>query len=129
MDNWESYYTIPRRVCTGGPQVGYAEPMARKTVPADPPALLLDDETIEEILARLRRVEGQVRAIQRMITERRDCHAIAQQMAAARSAMERATIQLMTTSMAQCLRPKGDNKRVDERELQRLTDTFIKLLA
>ena len=106
--------------------------MARKAtsgVSAFEQPLRIDDETVREILARLRRVEGQVRAVQRMITERRDCHAIAQQMSAARSALERATVQLMATSMAQCLRPNGDRAQVDERELHRLTETFVKLLS
>lgn len=106
--------------------------MARKTAPAPAAGeqtLQIDDETVQEILGRLRRVEGQVRAVQRMISERRDCHAIAQQMSAARSALERATVQLMATSMAQCLRPNGKTVAVDERELHRLTETFVKLLS
>lgn len=94
--------------------------------PARDGALALGDEAVEEILARLRRVEGQVRAVQRMIAERRDCHAIAQQMSAARSALERAMVQLMAKSMAQCLKPAGV---ADERELNRLTETFTKLLG
>lgn len=108
--------------------------MARTRAAADPakrpaktePSLSIRDETADEIVARLRRVEGQVRAVQRMIAERRDCHAIAQQMAAARSALDRATVQLMASSMAECLRPGGS---VDERELSHLTETFIKLLS
>lgn len=63
-----------------------------------------------------------------MIDQRRDCHAIAQQMAAAKAALERATITLMTSSMVQCLRP-GKNGVVDQAELSRLTDTFVKLLG
>jgi len=103
--------------------------MARKTAAPAEQQLQIDDETVHEILARLRRVEGQVRAVQRMIEERRDCHAIAQQMSAARSALERATVQLMASSMAQCLRPNGKAATVDERELHRLTETFVKLLS
>ena len=91
--------------------------------------LQIDDETVRTILARLRRVEGQVRAIQRMITERRDCHAIAHQMSAARAALDRATVQLMATSMAQCLRSTDNSSGIDDLELHRLTDTFIKLLS
>jgi len=99
-----------------------------KTSAAPEASLALDDATTADILARLRRVEGQVRAVQRMIDQRRDCHAIAQQMAAAKAALERATIQLMTSSMVQCLRP-GKNGIVDQAELTRLTDTFVKLLG
>lgn len=88
--------------------------------------LRLSEEVVNQILGRLRRVEGQVQAVQRMIAERRDCHSIAQQMSAARSALERATVQLMASSMADCLRPNGS---VDEQELAHLTDTFVKLLS
>lgn len=106
--------------------------MARKTPSAQgkraraAQELQLGDEVVEQIQGRLRRVEGQVAAIQRMIAERRDCHAIAQQMSAARAALDRAAVQLMAQSMAQCLQPNGS---IDEHELHDLTETFIKLLA
>ncbi len=87
--------------------------------------LQIDPSAAREITARLARVEGQVRAIQRMIDERRDCHSIVQQLSAARTALERATAQLMVSSLAQCLRSSKVN---DEAEVRRLTDTFIKLL-
>lgn len=95
---------------------------ARKTKATG--SLRISEEALEQIQGRLRRVEGQVAALQRMLAERRDCHAIAQQMAAARAALDRATVQLMTTSMVECVRPGGDPE-----ELSRLTDTFVKLLS
>ncbi len=91
-------------------------------------ALNLDAATTAKLRARLHRIEGQVRAISRMIEERRDCHAIAHQMGAAKSALERATVQLMTSSLVQCLRPNG-RREPDRRELVRLTDTFTKILG
>ena len=90
--------------------------------------LEIEEETANDIILRLRRVEGQVRAIEKMIEERRDCHAIAQLMGAAKSALERATVQLMTASMAGCL-SNGRNGAYDQRELARLTDTFVKILG
>ncbi len=93
-----------------------------------PDTLDLDPETTRQILARLGRVEGQVRAIARMIEQKRDCHAIAQQMGAAKSALERATLQLMASSLVQCIRPKGDLD-FDQKEVTRLTDTFVKILG
>lgn len=91
-----------------------------------PQELQLDEDVVQQIQGRLRRVEGQIAAIQRMISERRDCHAIVQQMSAARAALDRAAVQLMAQSMARCLRPNGS---VDEHELNNLTETFVKLLA
>ena len=90
------------------------------------PVLRISEEALEQIQGRLRRVEGQIQAVQRMLAERRDCHAIAVQMAAARAALDRATVQLMTTSMTECLRPNG---HVDNDEMARLTETFVKLLS
>ena len=66
--------------------------------------LEIDDAAVHDIMARLARVEGQVRAVQRMLDERRDCHAIVQQLGAASTALERATAQLMVSSLAQCIR-------------------------
>lgn len=104
--------------------------MAARRAVAQPEAdaLRVPETVATEVTMRLRRVEGQVRAVQRMIAERRDCHAIVQQMAAARAALERATVQLMATSMAECIRPRADGG-IDEAELKRLTDTFVKLLG
>ncbi len=90
------------------------------------PALRLSSETIDQITARLHRVEGQIRAVARMIEERRDCHEIAHQMAAASAALTRATVQLMTESMVQCVREAGP---AEAGEIDRLSETFIKLLT
>ena len=99
---------------------------AAKPRAGDRPALRLSAETVDQITARLHRVEGQVRAVARMIEERRDCHEIAQQMAAASAALTRATVQLMTASMVQCVRDAGP---AEAGEIDRLSETFIKLLT
>lgn len=91
-------------------------------------ALSLDAPATSDLLARLHRIEGQVRAIAGMIEDRRDCHAIAQQMGAAKSALVRATVHFMTTSLIQCIRP-NERGEVDQRELSRLTNTFVKILG
>ena len=88
----------------------------------------LDAATAGDVLMRLRRVEGQIQGIGRMIEQGRDCHAIAQQMGAAKAALERATVQLMSSSLVQCLKP-GKNGSIDQQEIARLTDTFAKILG
>lgn len=100
---------------------------ARKSVPRAGEAVLeIDDGAVRSIIARLARVEGQVRAVQRMLDERRDCHAIVQQLGAARTALEHATAQLMVSSLAQCIRNAKNGN--DEVEIQKLMATFTKLL-
>jgi DNA-binding FrmR family transcriptional regulator len=52
---------------------------------------IADHETKARILQRLRRIEGQVRGVQGMLEEERDCHEIMQQLAAVHSAMQGAS--------------------------------------
>ena len=61
--------------------------MTTKLAPT--PALPLGPEE-EKLLKRLRRIEGQVRGIQKMVEEGRDCHDILTQFAAVRSALDTA---------------------------------------
>ncbi len=89
--------------------------------------LAVSDDVLEQLQARLRRVEGQVRGIQRMLDERVHCHDVLQQMSAARTALERTMVTLMVESLAQCLQPV-DDRRVDQAELRRLSESFVKML-
>lgn len=59
-------------------------------------------ELDEKILKRLRRIEGQIRGLQRMIEEGRDCHDILIQFSGARSALDAAGEQLLEQYVAGC---------------------------
>ena len=48
-----------------------------------------------QVLARLKRAEGQVRAIVNMVEQEEDCERVAQQLSAARKALDRAFYDLM----------------------------------
>ena len=55
----------------------------------------------KDLLNRLARIEGQLRGVQRLIALAAvpaDCDAVAQQMAAARKALDRSFVQLLTSS-------------------------------
>ena len=51
--------------------------------------------------ARLARIEGQVRAVRRMIGEDQPCESIAQQLAAARKALDRAFYEMVSCMIRQ----------------------------
>jgi DNA-binding FrmR family transcriptional regulator len=56
----------------------------------------------KDLLHRLARVEGQLRGVQKLIakaTEPADCDGIAQQMSAARKALDRSFVNLLTSAM------------------------------
>ena len=55
------------------------------------------------LLNRLRRIEGQVRGLQRMIEEGRDCVDVVTQLAAVRAALDRAGQHIVTASLRSCL--------------------------
>jgi CsoR family transcriptional regulator, copper-sensing transcriptional repressor len=64
---------------------------------------------------RLRRIEGQVRGVQSMVTEERDCREILQQLTAVRSAVNSVTQLLMQEYATDCVL-NLDNKGQEERE-------------
>jgi DNA-binding FrmR family transcriptional regulator len=57
----------------------------------------------EEMLKRLKRIEGQVRGVQKMIEEDRDCHEVVQQLAAVKSAVQGASLVFMKDYASDCL--------------------------
>jgi DNA-binding FrmR family transcriptional regulator len=64
------------------------------------------DDSMQAILRRLHRIEGQIRGINRMIQESKDCEDILTQVAAARSALDRVGIHIITHRMKECLADK-----------------------
>lgn len=64
---------------------------------------LIDAEKKKALRARLARVEGQLRGVQRLIEEDADCEKIAQQLAAARKALDKSFF-----SMVGCMIEQGD---------------------
>ncbi|MHB1296836.1 MAG: metal-sensitive transcriptional regulator [Anaerolineae bacterium] len=78
-----------------------------------------------ELLSRLRRVEGQIRGIQRMIEEERDCEAIVTQIMAARAAMDKVSLLIASHHIEQCLaNPDGG---ADPARMRRMIEFFLKL--
>jgi DNA-binding FrmR family transcriptional regulator len=81
---------------------------------------LKSPELQSDLTVRLRRIEGQVRGVQRMIEEDRECPDILQQMAAIRSAVHQASLVLARAYMA---------KRLSEPAPEDLEVTLDKLMA
>ncbi len=71
-----------------------------------------------EITTRLRRVEGQIRGLQRMVDEERDCETILVQLMAARSALDKVGLLIVSNYIDECL-PDEDPK-VKERAIRPL---------
>lgn len=63
----------------------------------------LPEETVADLTRRLRRAEGQLRGVQQMLAEGRDCRDIAQQLSAATKALQRTGFVLMTAGLTWCV--------------------------
>ena len=63
----------------------------------------LPKSTIDDLLQRLRRVEGQVRGIQQMLTDGRECRDVVTQISAARKALDQAGFKLVASGLTYCL--------------------------
>ena len=81
----------------------------------------VDSAQLADVLGRLRRVEGQIGGIIRMIEEGRDCADVVTQLAAASRALDKAGFKIIATGMRQCM-VQGDEgtRRINADELERL---------
>lgn len=75
-------------------------------------------ETSADVIKRLRRLEGQIRGLQRMVEEGSECRDIVTQLAAAKGALDRVGFKLMTAALMDA------DQDTDRDELERL---FLKL--
>ena len=71
-----------------------------------------DEMTKGMLLKRLRRIEGQVRGLEKMITDDRDCESLVTQMAAVRSAIESVGALVLNNYMNLCFQ-KGAETELD----------------
>ncbi len=74
----------------------------------------LDVTTQQDILKRLKRIEGQARGIQRMVEDGRACQDIMQQTAALRAAAHALSIQIVENYALHCLRESGDAQSLEQ---------------
>lgn len=76
--------------------------------------------TTVDIVKRLRRAEGQLSGVIRMIEGGRDCEDIVTQLAAVSKALDRAGYKIIATGLRQCLTSDGPDAEVDEAKLEKL---------
>ena len=65
------------------------------TLTATEPQVFVTEADRKKLMSRLARVEGQLRGVQRMIDDGKDCESVAQQLAAARGALNKAFFEMI----------------------------------
>jgi DNA-binding FrmR family transcriptional regulator len=89
-------------------------------VPGTERTVDIDTDQLTDVLARLKRVQGQVGGVIRMIEEGQDCSKVVTQLAAASKALDKAGFKIIATGLEQCLLEDEGTRAVDQAELERL---------
>lgn len=76
--------------------------MPRKRA-AQAPEIYLDEELVSELQNRLSRIEGHVRGIKKMLSERRDCDDVLTQVAGVKAAIQQVAIRLLEGHLDTCV--------------------------
>lgn len=63
----------------------------------------LGDEAVGDAVRRLRKIEGQVRGLQKMIEDGRECEDVLRQIGAAASALRRVGVNLAVSGLERCV--------------------------
>jgi DNA-binding FrmR family transcriptional regulator len=82
-----------------------------------------NEETKADILARLKRAEGQLRGIQKMIEEGRTCQDLVVQLVAVKAAVSQIAMSALSNQLVHCLATEiAEGKPVDK-----ISDQFIEI--
>ena len=84
--------------------------------------MYLPDEVKEEmqrnILSRLRKIEGQIRGLQGMVSNGKECEQILTQLRAAQAALKSVTGLVLKSYLTKCYSEMGENPNPDEMYLK-----------
>lgn len=88
----------------------------------------LDKKTKEEILPRIKRIEGQIQGIFKMIEERRECPEIITQIYAVKRALEKVALIIMESHIKLHVSQSFKKDINKEKTIRDLTETIFKFL-
>ena len=82
----------------------------------------VDSQTMADVIRRLRRAQGQIGGVIKMIEEGRDCADVVTQLAAASRALDRAGFKIIATGLRQCALEEQDGGTAgqDQAQLEKL---------
>lgn len=86
----------------------------------------IEDNVKADLHTRLRRIEGQVRGIQNMLVENRECRDIVTQIAAVTKAMEQVGFRMLASGLTNCLQ-NPDESAASGYSIEDVEKMFLKL--
>ena len=85
--------------------------------------------TKDQLLKRLRRVEGQVRGLERMVEEERYCIDVVTQINAVQAALDKIGLGLLDDHARHCMRGKGTAPKDSDAQVDELMGAVGRLLS
>lgn len=79
-------------------------------------------ELIQDLIARMRRIEGQARGVQKMLETNRNCEEIVMQLSAMRAAISKVAMAILAGNMEKCFRSEDGSRET----IERATRIFMK---
>lgn len=78
-------------------------------------------DDLDDVTKRLRRAEGQIRGVIRLLEEGRDCATVVTQLAAVSRALDKVGFKIVATGLEQCANgTHGGDKTVNREQLEKL---------
>ncbi len=81
----------------------------------------------DPLVTRLRRIEGQVGGLIRMVEEDRACEQLLTQLLAIRAALQRAGLEMINRYVERCLLKHADNPREMQDDLRRVLELLLRM--
>jgi DNA-binding FrmR family transcriptional regulator len=97
--------------------------MSAKTKKISP--VVQNSDALDEFTKRLRRAEGQIGGVIRMVEDGRPCEDIVHQLAAVSKAVNKAAFGLITAGLSECILEEGKNTEEVQAQLQKLFLTMV----
>ncbi|GAB2699921.1 metal-sensitive transcriptional regulator [Thalassiella azotivora] len=79
----------------------------------------IEDDVVTSVTNRLRRAEGQIAGVIRMLESGRDCKDVVTQLAAVSRALDKAGFAIIASGLAQCV-AAGEEGEVDKAQMEKL---------
>lgn len=86
----------------------------------------LSEETTHDLIKRLRRIEGQVRGLQTMLAENRDCSDVVTQVSAASRALDQVGFKLVASGLTYCV-ANPEEAAESGYDVERVEKMFMKI--
>ncbi len=85
------------------------------------------EEIKSDIISRLKRVEGQIRGLQRLVEQGSNCQEVVNQMAAARKALDKVGFMVLAERMQECVEKQQNDGYDREKAMDEAMKLFLTL--